>query len=52
MKFTPELYPFLTQQELDSSIVLRDGMALLEADDVMEIIQYSICENQKDSFMQ
>ncbi|TBL81300.1 hypothetical protein [Paenibacillus thalictri] len=47
MKLTPELYSSLTPVELDSYIVLRNGLAALEADDVLEIIQFSISEHQK-----
>ncbi|MFD0698587.1 hypothetical protein ACFQZT_31420 [Paenibacillus sp. GCM10027628] len=50
MKLTPELYPFLTSYELDSEIVLRYGLEALEAEDVMEIIQFSISEHHKDAF--
>ena len=49
MKLTPELYPFLTSYELDSEIVLRFGIEALEAEDVMEIIQFSISEHHKDA---
>lgn len=52
MKLTPELYPFLKPQELDSRIILRDGLELLEAKDAMEIIQHSIFEHQKDALIQ
>ncbi|MCZ8518040.1 MULTISPECIES: hypothetical protein [Paenibacillus] len=48
MKLTPEMYPFLRKHELESEIVLRNGLAALEADDALEIIQYSISEHQKD----
>ncbi|MED4602481.1 hypothetical protein P9314_17580 [Paenibacillus validus] len=51
MKLTPELYPFLKQRELESEIVLRNGLAALEAEDAMEIIQYSISEHQKDAHL-
>lgn len=51
MKLTPELYPFLKQRELESEIVLRNGLASLEAEDAMEIIQYSISEHQKDAHL-
>ncbi|NEW08735.1 hypothetical protein GK047_22325 [Paenibacillus sp. SYP-B3998] len=50
MKLTPELVPFLTSHELDSEIVLRYGLEALEANDVMEIIQFSISEHQKEAF--
>lgn len=51
MKFTPELYPFLKPSELDSSIVLRDGLEQLEPKDAVEIVQYSIFEHQKDAMI-
>jgi hypothetical protein len=50
MKFSPELYPFLKSTELDSEIVLKHGLESLEADDVIEIVQFSISEHQKDAF--
>lgn len=49
MKWRPELYSFLRKDELNSSIVLRDGLESLESDDALEIIQYSIYEHQKDA---
>ncbi|GAK38670.1 hypothetical protein PUW24_16560 [Paenibacillus urinalis] len=52
MKWYPEMLPTLRQNELNSFIVLRDGFGLLEAEDAMEIIQYSICEHQDDSYLQ
>ncbi|MCS7460158.1 hypothetical protein N0M98_08395 [Paenibacillus doosanensis] len=51
MRLTPELYPFLKRSELDFEIVLRNGLEALEAEDAMEIIQYSISENQKDALL-
>ncbi|CAG7625139.1 hypothetical protein PAESOLCIP111_02696 [Paenibacillus solanacearum] len=51
MKLTPELYPTLTKNELESEIVLRNGLSSLVAEDAMEIIQYSISEHQKDAFL-
>jgi hypothetical protein len=51
MKLTPELYPFLKKNELDSDIVLMDGLESLEAKDVMEIVQFSIKEHQRDAFL-
>ncbi|MDF2668275.1 MAG: hypothetical protein K0R67_581 [Paenibacillus sp.] len=51
MKLTPELYPFLRHNELNSEIMLRNGLEALETEDVMEIIQYSISEHQKDAFL-
>lgn len=51
MKLTPELYSFLKKNELDSEIVLRNGIDALETEDAMEIIQYSISEHQKDAYL-
>jgi hypothetical protein len=51
MKFTPELYPFLKSKELESDIVLMHGLDALEAEDALEIIQYSISEHQKDALI-
>ncbi len=50
-RLTPELYPFLKKRELESEIVLRNGLEALETEDAMEIIQYSISEHQKDAFL-
>jgi hypothetical protein len=49
MMLTPELYPSLTQNELESEIVLVNGIGALVAEDAVEIIQYSIYEHQKDA---
>ncbi|RXZ82257.1 hypothetical protein EBB07_11305 [Paenibacillaceae bacterium] len=46
-KLVPELVPFLTQRELQMNIVLRDGLAVLEPEDAIEIVQHSIYEIQK-----
>lgn len=51
-RFTPELFPTLTPQELDTQIVLRDGISGLETEDAVEIVQMSICEHQKGSLIQ
>ncbi|MCR8631098.1 MULTISPECIES: hypothetical protein [Paenibacillus] len=51
MRLTPELYPFLKRAELEFEIVLRNGLEALEAEDAMEIIQYSISEQQKDALL-
>lgn len=51
MKLSPELAPFLKKKELDSDIVLMDGLDALEADDVMEIVQFSISEHSRDAFL-
>lgn len=52
MKWHPDMLPFLTQNELNSKIVLRDGMGILESDDALDIIQYSICEHQDSAYLQ
>jgi len=49
---TPELYPFLKRKELESEIVLMNGIEALETEDAMEIIQYSIYEHQKSAQLQ
>ncbi|GFR37825.1 hypothetical protein PRECH8_11210 [Insulibacter thermoxylanivorax] len=51
-KYIPELYPTLTPKELNTKIVLRDGEHQLDAEDVIEIVQRSICEHQKYSLIQ
>ncbi|MCC2683111.1 MAG: hypothetical protein K0R75_10 [Paenibacillaceae bacterium] len=52
MELTPELYPFLREDELNCEIVLRNGMDALVTEDVLEIVQHSISEYQKDAFIQ
>jgi len=51
MKWFPDMMPFLKQNELNSLIVLRDGLSILEQEDAMEIIQYSICEHQSSALL-
>ncbi|MNZ38945.1 hypothetical protein D3C78_564310 [compost metagenome] len=51
MKWFPDMLPFLNQKELDSMIILRDGLTILEPEDAMEIIQFSICEHQISAFL-
>lgn len=51
MKWFPDMIPFLKQKELNSVIVLRDGMSILEPEDAMEIIQYSILEHQNSDLL-
>ncbi|MBA9086325.1 hypothetical protein D3C81_1028250 [compost metagenome] len=51
MKWFPDMLPFLNQKELDSMIILRDGLTILEPEDAMEIIQFSICEHQNSAFL-
>ena len=46
LKWFPDMIPFFRQKELNSMIVLRDGLGILEEEDALEIIQYSICEHQ------
>ncbi|EPD82387.1 hypothetical protein HMPREF1207_04214 [Paenibacillus sp. HGH0039] len=50
--YTPELYTFLTRTELNSEIVLVNGIQSLDQEDVIEIVQFSINENRKDAFLQ
>ena len=47
MKCTPEMYNALKKEELNSVIVLRDGLACLDAEGALDIIRHSICEHQK-----
>ncbi|KOP67143.1 hypothetical protein [Paenibacillus solani] len=49
MKWFPEMIPFFRQNELNSMIVLRDGLRILEQEDALEIIQFSICEHQNQT---
>jgi hypothetical protein len=51
MRLTPELYTSLTSHELESEIVLKYGLDDLAAEDVMEIIQFSISEHRKDMLL-
>lgn len=51
-RLAPELSPFLTSREMNLNIVLRDGLDLLEPADVMEIVQHSICNGQKQALIQ
>ncbi|MBH5318207.1 hypothetical protein I6N90_10345 [Paenibacillus sp. GSMTC-2017] len=51
-RLAPELSSFLTSRELDIPIVLRDGLALLEPADAMEIVQHSICNGQRQTLLQ
>ena len=50
-KWFPDMLPFLDQKELNSMFILRDGLTILEPEDAMEIIQYSICEHQNSAFL-
>lgn len=51
-KFAPELVPFLQRQELETYVVLRDGVKTLRHADVVEIVKHRIYENQKRSYLQ
>lgn len=51
MKLAPEIYPTLKTYELDSDIVLMHGMDRLHAEDVLEIVQFSISEHRKDTLL-
>lgn len=50
-RLAPEFISFLTLQELDTSIVLRDGLGVLDTDDAVEIIQISICRGQSSTVL-
>jgi hypothetical protein len=50
-KWFPDMLPFLNQRELNSTILLRDGLTILEPQDALEIIQFSICEHQNSAFL-
>ncbi len=52
MKLTPELHTFLKPGELDSDIVLMHGIDALLEEDAIEIIQFSISEHQKNTYLQ
>jgi hypothetical protein len=48
---TPEWYACLTPMELDSQIVLRDGLEALrkmDTEDVLELIEASILRNKSN----
>lgn len=51
MKWFPDMLLFLNQKELNSMIILRDGLTILEPEDAMEIIQFSICEHQNSAYL-
>lgn len=50
-RLTPELYSALTPEELETRIVLRDGLDRLDVDDAAMIVKYSICEHQKGALL-
>ncbi|GIO37184.1 hypothetical protein J41TS12_20450 [Paenibacillus antibioticophila] len=51
MKWFPDMLACLNERELNSMIVLRDGLTILEPEDAMEIIQFSICEHQNSALL-
>jgi hypothetical protein len=51
MKWFPDMLPFFNHKELNSTIVLRDGLTILEQNDAMEIIQFSICRHQDGAYL-
>jgi hypothetical protein len=51
MKYTPEMIAHLKPKELNSEIVLVNGIEALDEIEAMEIIQYSISEHQKDAYI-
>ncbi|WP_106769814.1 hypothetical protein [Paenibacillus faecalis] len=51
MKWFPDMMPFFRQNELNSIIVLRDGLNILEEDDALQIIQCSIYEYQNQTYL-
>lgn len=42
----PELFDCLTQDELDSHIILKNGVEQLSQDDLLQLIEVSIHENR------
>lgn len=48
LKLTPELYPYLKPAELECSIILKNGLADLDTDGALEIVQQSIFEHQTE----
>lgn len=50
-RLAPEMLNFLTSQELETKIVLRNGIELLEPEDAMEIVQFSICRCQSGTIL-
>ncbi|RUT27977.1 hypothetical protein EJP77_19115 [Paenibacillus zeisoli] len=51
MKWFPDMMPFFNTEELNSRILLRDGFTVLEPEDALEIIHYSICEHQSSALL-
>jgi|GEM_PF-301401 len=50
-RLAPEMFECLTSQELETKIVLRDGIEVLEPEDAMEIVQFSICRGQTGTIL-
>ena len=51
MKLTPDIYPCLRSDELDTDIVLKYGLASLKEEDALEIVRFSIFRYQKDALL-
>ncbi|MCF6094264.1 hypothetical protein L1765_09840 [Microaerobacter geothermalis] len=52
LTFSPELYPLLTPDELESFIVLKYGLQSLDKESVIEIVEASIERNkEKDAWV-
>ncbi|MFC5988306.1 hypothetical protein [Marinicrinis lubricantis] len=52
LELKPELYPFLKPVELNTTIVLRDGIDGLSREDADEIVRYSIIKHQDLQLLQ
>lgn len=50
-RLAPEMFDCLTSQELETKIVLRDGIELLDPEDALEIVQFSICRGQSRTIL-
>ncbi len=50
LSIKPDLYHWLTKDELDSQIVLTYGLGSVKEDDLLEIIAASIEYNKKNPF--
>jgi hypothetical protein len=50
-RLAPEMLHCLTSQELETKIVLRDGIELLAPADALEIVQFSICRGQTGTIL-
>ncbi|WP_209862339.1 hypothetical protein [Paenibacillus shirakamiensis] len=51
LKWFPDMMPVFNPDELNSNILLRDGFTVLEPEDALEIIHYSICEHQSSGLL-